>query len=82
MKIVEFYGKNNKKLDAYVKLEGDTAIVVNGTETFIEVLNQGIQFKTKRLTPKDGLTFMKQLSHEFSGSYFRASEVIDINGNL
>lgn len=82
MKLVNFY----RKLSVGRVLDG-SAILVNGKVVFNnmskrfvdEVKEKGIiGLDDKHLTVDDGEEFLENLKYAFDGTYFRASDVIEL----
>lgn len=61
---------------ATITLEGDRAIVETDSPTIRKHLSNGIYGSlSTKVTPTDGIAFMKELPYEFSGSILRAEFV-------
>jgi hypothetical protein len=84
MKYVEMYKLQNdgsQTILATCRLVDD-AVVIEGDQKFADfVTKEGIRnyadIGEKKLFPKDGLSFLEQLSYNFKSGYLNASAVLE-----
>jgi len=80
MEYVEIYNINDGKQKLLGKFFYDGKVITwsSRLNNFAKnVKKNGIFYKGKFYFPKDGLKFLKYLKYDFSGSYIRASDIME-----
>ena len=80
MKFVEFYKtiENGQAIIGKAVLDNGKVILGGLPEKLVVQLKEGIKVdREKKVFPNDGIGFLAALAKNFSGSYLRASKVLD-----